>query len=189
MELVKTYRIREMHGAQYANAPYKFLLETIGENFPHEAGDLVMDKETCDRHGIAPSLELVGRRIQCTLKPRQLRRTSHGRKESACSFPDMQDVSVDDMLLGEIRREDVWSQHYNGGSPHDSLHQEVTYSMHVYSDDGTDGIHPSPTNCPLYKLAVELTEDEFTECTKFAPGTVLTASFVLLPPAQREEEQ
>ncbi|MBI4022429.1 MAG: hypothetical protein HY372_03645 [Candidatus Andersenbacteria bacterium] len=189
MELLKTYRISQVHGTNFSNAPYKFLLESTGDGFPGKAGELVLDKEACERHGITPSLELVGRRIQCTLKPRPLQRTSNGQRESECSFPDMQNAGVDDMLLDEIRREEVWSQDYYVGSPHDSLHQKVTFSLHTYSDEGGDGIHFTCTNCPLYKLAVELTEDEFKECTKFAPGTVLTASFILLPANPKEEQE
>lgn len=180
MELVKTYRINLVHGTNFCNSPYKFQLESTGDLFP---GELVMDRETCTRYGIVPSLELVGRRIQCTLRPRPLKRTSHGLKRSECTFPDKQDVSADDMLLGDIRRDEVWSQCYYIGSPHDVLHLKVTYSLHAYSNDGGDG---TPLNCPRYKLAIELTEEEFKECTKFSPGTVLGVSFALLPPDLEE---
>ncbi|TSC72857.1 MAG: hypothetical protein G01um101438_256 [Parcubacteria group bacterium Gr01-1014_38] len=193
MQLVQDYRIREVHGTHFSNAPFRFLLETVTDGFPKDAGELVFDKETCERHGISPSLDLVNRKLRCTLRPRVLKRNTGGRKGDEWSFPDRQDVQSDDILISQIRRDEKWTPEYNVGAPHDALRQEIHYHLYAYSDDGTDGIHPSPTNCPLYNLTVELTEDQFRECTQFAPGTVLNVSFALLPPepkpATEEEKQ
>jgi hypothetical protein len=181
MELVKEYHIREGRGTDYVDATYKLLLEITGDRFSREAGELVMNIDTCKRHGITPSLELVGRRIRCTLRTRVLPRTSGGIEEANCSFPDISVVNADDMMLSEIRRDEVWSLRYNVGSPHDEPHKKINHSLSAYS--------PSPTNHPPYKLKVNLTEDEFLACTKFEAGTVLTASFALMPPDDISGEQ
>lgn len=174
MQLIKEYRIDQLHAARFSNAPYKFLLETSGSGFPDKVGELVMDSDACQRHGITPSLDLVGRKLKCTFTPRVPRESKHEGEP----VNDENWLGLDDVMIGHFQKVEKWEgMRWSIGE----LKQEVSYSLTVYSDDGTDGIHPMPTNCPLYNLHVELNEEEYTILTKLAPKTVFRMSFELLP--------
>jgi hypothetical protein len=133
MELVKTYRIREVHGTNFSSAPYKFLLESADDYFIKEVGELVLDKGACERHNIVPSLDLVGRKLKCTLIPRVLRDSKRGGEP----LNDENWPGRDDVMIDHFKREERWeSIRWCIGE----LEKEISYSLVVYSDDGTDGI-------------------------------------------------
>lgn len=182
MQLVKTFRITEVHGTRISNVPFRFILEGIDDKRFEAKNELVMDQETCDRHGIVPSLQLVNASMQCTLTPRTLkRREVPGMDPSEATLADMGDLQMDEVLIDELVKCGSWRQ--VPFSSLDKLTEHVTHSLCVKSRSGSGG-SMSVVNCPLYTLVVSLTEDEFQQCTQLPQGTVFGVKFALVPPAQ-----
>lgn len=50
MQLVKMFRILEIHATHILNAPFKLILEGIDDNCFGTKSELIMDQEACDRH-------------------------------------------------------------------------------------------------------------------------------------------
>src|SRR5687768_5489867 len=122
MELVKTYRISELIVANpYDVRMYKIQLESMDDAL--DFGELVMSDETCKRHAIVPSLELVGRHLQCTFRSRQLSYVPQGIHHGVYT----ERVGRDDMRLHKIIREEVWSPDYYPAPTYDQMKQKIRY--------------------------------------------------------------
>lgn len=176
MKLVKIFSIAEVHVTTYVNALYKLIL---GHDQSCKC-ELIMDKDACKRHGIKSALMLVGRDLECTLTTRQVQREKPppGLGGSEYSFPDEQDMKVDEMWLEEIVRTERYLQYRIMASrKNQSLHREVTHILYTKSDEGY-GSH----------LAIHLTEEEYRKCIKLPIGTVLKAKFRLLPKEKPQKE-
>lgn len=130
---------------------------------------------------IVPSLELIKATLQCTLTSRTLkRREVPGIDPSEATLADMQDLQIDEVLIGELEKRGSWRQILH--SSLDKLTEHVTRLLRLESRDGDGGTFYI-SSCPLYTLVVNLTEDEFLECTQLPQGTVFGVKLALVPPA------
>lgn len=170
MQLTKTFRIEEIHGTSISNAPFRLILNKVDSPFDDIQSNLIMNQETLGRHGIVPSLALVGMYIECQLTSRVLDINSN-----APIFTDADNLRADDVLIEKITKHESWTQVFR--SPR---RKDVTYSLHAKSHDGGGGTL-SICPCPFYDLVVNLTEEEYGYLIRLPPLTVFEAKFVVLP--------
>ncbi len=187
MQLVKDFFIRKVCREVNWSGLLSLILEDQNQ-MPSKAGKLVFDAESLSRHRIAPSLNLVGQIITCTLTTHELPR----RYDDQPAFKETfwfkrEDLGHDDMLISQIKRtEEKNHVLFNAGWREDYVtpkqHRHFLMTLYSYREE-----YDMECVLPYYDLTISLSEQEYNECWQFPRGTVFRATFSIhAPPSQSD---
>ncbi len=174
VRITKDFLIAEVAATGSSNVPFR--LELRGKPFaPGRGGklvsSLVLDKETCIRHGLLMSFDLVGRKLSCSFESRELPIGTEGDNRDRA---DRKSITADDLAIVTLERVEDVSLSLSSLPP--STHVQVSRMMKLSSFSGFDGIHDCETPCPDYEFLLLLTEKEYEACKAMSPASVFTVS-------------
>lgn len=168
MRITKEFRIHEVRASSVENAPFQIMLE--GNPFRREEeSSLTLDMDTCVRHNISVSLDLVGCILVCSFESHEVV-TNNG-------YPDMGSLKDDDLQILSMNKIETLSPYFWTTPP--LTFTTVLRTLKLCSFDADNDTHLHIMPCPLYQIVLELTEEEYEECKTLPPASVMKLNFYL----------
>jgi hypothetical protein len=172
MELTKEFLIREVRGRRNSSAPFYVIFEPTRLGADQES-TLTLNEEACARHGFLMSLDLVGRRLLCTLQSRDLPLYDTGSQQG---LVDRQGMGEDDVLINFLEKRE-YTFFDTRPVRHPSKHESVVRVLELSTMHGGGTLSVLPT--PFYHLFIEVTEEMYEGCKKLSERSVFHISFQL----------
>lgn len=168
MLITKEFLIREVSAV-----PFKIVLfGNTSLNIPESM--LILNKDISDRFKIPLIFDIVGSKLLCLCESHELVPEKEGYHQG---FIEFSSLSNEDVVIASLEGQEIFRFLTLGISP-PSKYSSKTYILKLVTPMA--GGHLFPIPCPCYELNLELTGDEFNQCSLLPPETVFRVSFQLV---------
>lgn len=169
MKIVKELKISSVSGTLISNAPYKFTLSDPQLQWTEEKeSSMSVDADTCARHSVSPSLDLVGRTLVCSFESHELPLKDE-------KYVNWGVVGDDNVPVKSLEMKEKVTVAYFQLPPGKNTSVSHILELMTHADGGRYTLLP----CPFYRFFLDLTNEEYEECKALPAYTAFRASFSL----------